>query len=596
MDNKLEEDVKNQLLYIIKNLIKLEPDPMSNLINNITDFYKKTHNGEILKLFILILNDYYINHKDDKISQLCVKYSVKYIMKHEYNSDICAIGAQHAELINKYDITIGLYSMVLLNCSEEARHIYLNNLAGIYFSIVKPEFGIKTFLEGLQSLKANMNDTNFKDYMCLFSNLFLHILYQEPEKINEYRKIMDLEKPFFISYVKKMYERLIIKVNNYHNDKIKKIGIISNDFHAHPVGYMILPLIEHYQTIYNKFKIELYMLNNSDKTDKISEYIQSFKNEHIIWKKISDINDEIIIKYIYDEHIDVIIDMMGYTNRNKMSILAYLMTLEKTQRPYIYSYFAFPARSGICDKKIIDKNIYDLIVKQHSETKEENVILEYGLQCYHYPSIEIPSIKTKSEIFRMACFNNPNKITDKMIEIWAKILIKIPNSVLFLCYKSYLSSMVVKHFIDKFEKLGINKNRLHFSFKLLIQLLNFYNDIDIALDPSPYNGGCITSEALYMNTPVICFHPINSVYNCSVDIDTSYQSAVSYTLNKILGFDELICSTSDEYINKVVEFSNKPEKIEWYNNNIRKKMKEKNLLNSEEFMLDFMDKIVNEKN
>jgi len=595
MENSLEEKIinfRNQLVYLLKNSIKLDGDAMTNFINNVCAFYKQTHDKDVLHLFIVILNDSYLEHKNEKISQLCLKYSMKYLMKHEYEAEICAIGAQHAELINKYDITIGLYSMALLYCKNTTKHIYLNNLAGIYFSIMKSEEGIRTFFAGLDTLKKNITSTNFDDYMCLYSNVFLHLLYQEPKQVNNYERIMELEKPYYLSFIRKKYERLVIKVDNYHNNKIKKIAIISNDFHAHPVGYMILSLIKYYQTIYDKYQLELYILDNGDKVDRVLDFILSFKNEHIIWKKINNTEDEKIIKYIYDEHIDIIIDMMGYTNRNKMSILAYLMTLDKTKRPYIYSYFAFPARSGVCDKKIIDKNIYDLIVKQSSD-KNDNIILKYGLQCYHYPVVDIPIQKVKSDIFRIACFNNPNKITDKIIEIWSKILINIPNSVLVLYYKSYQSNMVIQQFISKFENLGVNKNKIQFGFTLLIQLLNLYNTIDVALDPTPYNGGCISSEALYMNTPVICFHPDNDVYDCSVNIDTSYQSAVSYTLNKTLGFDELICHTKNEYINKVIELSKNSEKLNWYHTNIRSIMKEKNLLDSECFMSDFIDKIIN---
>jgi len=595
MENQIDDNIKNQLLFLVINKIDIDETGMKNLIINITSQYKKNHNAEILRLFIILLNEYYINHKNDEISKLCVKYSIKYINIHSYDTNICAIGAQHAELIAKYDITIGLYSMALLNCKEEIRHIYLNNLAGIYFSITQPKQGIITFEEALMTIKQNMTNVNFKDYLCIFSNMFLHILYQEPNKINLYETFMNSEKTFFIPYIKKMYEKIDVRIENYHKNQIKKIGIISNDFHAHPVGYMITTLIKYYNSIYEKHNIELYMLNNSDKIDKVYDYIYSFKSDHVIWKNVDKMEDEQLIKYIYDEHIDVIIDMMGYTNRNRMSILAFFTTLDKSKRPYIYSYFAFPAKSGISDKQIIDKNIYDIILQQNPTKKENDnyIILKHCLQCYHYPIIDIVSEKTTSDLFRMACFNNPNKITSKMIEIWSSILIKIPNSILVLQYKAYQSKMVMQNILDKFITYGIRPDRIRFNYLMLIQLLESYNNIDIALDITPYNGGCITSEALYMNTPVICFHPINDVYNCSVNIDISYQSAVSYTLNKTLGLDELICSKSLEYINKVIELSKNREKLNWYHTNIRRLMKENNILDSEEFMMDLIEKIKN---
>jgi predicted O-linked N-acetylglucosamine transferase (SPINDLY family) len=102
------------------------------------------------------------------------------------------------------------------------------------------------------------------------------------------------------------------------------------------------------------------------------------------------------------------------------------------------------------------------------------------------------------------CFNNLAKITPKVIETWATILNRVPNSILVLKTHQLSDADTAKGFRAAFAAKGVDPDRIecrgssgHRAF------MGQYGDIDLVLDPFPYSGGLTTCEALWMGVPTI---------------------------------------------------------------------------------------------
>ena len=132
-----------------------------------------------------------------------------------------------------------------------------------------------------------------------------------------------------------------------------------------------------------------------------------------------------------------------------------------------------------------------------------------------------------------------------------------------------------------FENRGISRERIDVNFLPLSDSLLFYTNIDIALDPFPYNGGTVSSEALYMNTPIITLEGDN------------YVSRVGVSLLSTLGLQKYIAKTREEYIQKVINLARSETELKELHSTIRKKMMETDLLNSVSFTHNF-EKNINE--
>src|SRR5690606_29948411 len=104
------------------------------------------------------------------------------------------------------------------------------------------------------------------------------------------------------------------------------------------------------------------------------------------------------------------------------------------------------------------------------------------------------------------CFNNPSKINPVIVQHWADILHRVPQSHLLLKGSQYDHQEFVDRIRNQFHEYGIEPSRIEFeSHSPHYELLDTYNKIDIALDPWPYSGGLTTCEALIMGVPVVTY-------------------------------------------------------------------------------------------
>ena len=110
-----------------------------------------------------------------------------------------------------------------------------------------------------------------------------------------------------------------------------------------------------------------------------------------------------------------------------------------------------------------------------------------------------------SDKFRFGCFNHARKLTDQTISLFCKVLDECPNSELVLKSISFHEQEERLRIRRRFEKQSIDHDRL-----IILEWVNgglehlaCYNQIDAALDPSPYGGATTTAEALWMGVPVI---------------------------------------------------------------------------------------------
>jgi predicted O-linked N-acetylglucosamine transferase (SPINDLY family) len=101
-------------------------------------------------------------------------------------------------------------------------------------------------------------------------------------------------------------------------------------------------------------------------------------------------------------------------------------------------------------------------------------------------------------------FNNAMKLSPTTLALWAKVLHAVPGSNLLLKAPSLRDDSVQQRFAELLAEQGIRPDRLIFRGPSgLAEMMQAYGDVDIALDPVPYNGGTTTLQALWMGVPVV---------------------------------------------------------------------------------------------
>ena len=223
---------------------------------------------------------------------------------------------------------------------------------------------------------------------------------------------------------------------------------------------------------------------------------------------------------------------------------------------------------------------------------DKNLIKEDEKQYYSENILELPNIWNTHSGFdfernfneapciqngyiTFGSFGNFRKISDEVIETWSNILKKIDNSKLLLKSSGNYENTIL---IDKFKKKGLEKRIKIYDrseFSSLMDHLNLYKKLDIALDTFPYNGVTTTFEALWMGVPVIGIKGFN------------FNSRCGESILKNANLNSFIASDKKNYEDKALYFSKNIKLIEEERKKIFNEVIFSPIFNAKQFGIDF---------
>ena len=330
----------------------------------------------------------------------------------------------------------------------------------------------------------------------------------------------------------------IIKLSNKKNKKIQ-LGILSADLQS---GHSITFFLKTILLDYNKDEIEIYLFSNQINNELISSEISNLVHKTIDVSKLSDLD---ALNKIREFNLDIMIDVMGYTSRNRIG----LFKNRVAKKQIIWMGYCNTTGLENMDYIITDAN---LVYENEKNLYAEKIIYLpeiWNTHCgFDFERKENPPPLIKNNYITFGSFNNPSKISENVIFCWSKILKKIKNSKLIIkCSND-------KKKLDRIERLLKEKEILgsvifHKRFDDKQDHLNLYNEVDIALDTFPYNGVTTSFEAIWMGVPVLTMAGYN------------FNSRCGESINKNLNMEQLIAKDEEEYVSKAVDFSSNREKF-----------------------------------
>ena len=330
----------------------------------------------------------------------------------------------------------------------------------------------------------------------------------------------------------------IIELSNKKNKKIQ-LGILSADLQS---GHSITFFLKTILLDYNKDEIEIYLFSNQINNELISSEISNLVHKTIDVSKLSDLD---ALNKIREFNLDIMIDVMGYTSRNRIG----LFKNRVAKKQIIWMGYCNTTGLENMDYIITDAN---LVYENEKNLYAEKIIYLpeiWNTHCgFDFERKENPPPLIKNNYITFGSFNNPSKISENVIFCWSKILKKIKNSKLIIkCSND-------KKKLDRIERLLKEKEILgsvifHKRFDDKQDHLNLYNEVDIALDTFPYNGVTTSFEAIWMGVPVLTMAGYN------------FNSRCGESINKNLGLEYLIAKDEEEYVSKAVGFFSNREKF-----------------------------------
>jgi predicted O-linked N-acetylglucosamine transferase (SPINDLY family) len=196
------------------------------------------------------------------------------------------------------------------------------------------------------------------------------------------------------------------------------------------------------------------------------------------------------------DRVDVLVDLTMHMAFNRA------LTFARKPAPVQVTWLAYPGGTGmdVMDYRITDPWI-DPVGSDESCYREQSIRLPQTWICFDPLTDASPAGERSAGPICFGSINNPCKLNEPLLELWARVLNAAPESILLL---QALSEFQRSWILRLFEARGIRSARLQFVPRCRRdEYRKLYHRIDICLDPLPYNGITTTCDALWMGVPVI---------------------------------------------------------------------------------------------
>ena len=466
-----------------------------------------------------------------------------------------------------------LYNFIIVSLKANM-HLRLNNLLEEVYK--KHETDLK-ILEGLS--KANFflgNMVRATSYYEKLSNL-------TPNSSNNWTKFLgsinyhqNLQQDQYLNYCKK-FDKISKPLSPVKNKVLKKkniinLGFFSPDFKVHSVSFFLKDIINEDENKRFKF-IAFSNLPPSQYDSLTNELRKKFDN----WQDISGLSDEQFIQLCVKKDIDILIDLAGFTNNNRINAfrarcapiqilwLGYCNSLGIKNMDYI-----------VADKNLIKENEKNLYSEKIIYMPEIWNVLS---KPKNLPDINL-NISKNNKMFTFGSLSNFQKISSKTIKVWSKIL-NNTNAKLILKSSVNNNDDLIKNLKEKFLNENVNLNKIEFFDRVENQKkhLEFYNKFNLTLDTFPYPGVTTTFESILMGKPVLTMKGNN------------FNSRCGESINKNLGLENFIANDESDYYKKALEFYENHNKIEKIGSDLRDQALSSPLLDAKNFSKNFYNKL-----
>lgn len=374
----------------------------------------------------------------------------------------------------------------------------------------------------------------------------------------------------------KSYETLHGGQNNFDKEffvsrgeaeKQLHIGYVSPDLGNHSIAYFVSAVFPNHDR--NRFKVFCY--SDRGKEDESSERIKKGVD---VWRKTAGMDDDSLYSLIRSDEIDILVDLAGHTGGNRLPVFA------RRAAPVQVTWLGYPNTTGL---SAMDYRIVDAVSdppgdadQYHSETL---VRLPNGFLCFDPPgnAPEVSSLPLlRNGFVTFGSFNALAKITDQAIELWSRILARVPESRILFKNKCLFDEATRNRLSDRFLSWGIGRERILMTpFTMTTEEhLACYGHVDISLDTFPYNGTTTTCEALWMGVPVVGLW------------GDLHASRVTASILTTLGLDSLLAKDVDECVEIAVHLATKTELLDALRYGLREKMRSSHLCNGKGFARD----------
>jgi predicted O-linked N-acetylglucosamine transferase (SPINDLY family) len=318
-----------------------------------------------------------------------------------------------------------------------------------------------------------------------------------------------------------------------------RLGYVSADFYRHSACYMFGPVIRRHDPA----AFEVFCYSGVRRGDEVTAQLKESAQG---WRDCASVSDDELAEQIQRDEIDILIDLSGHSAGNRLTVFA------RKPAPLQVTAWGHATGTGISG---IDYLLADriLIPKKDRQYYAEEVLDLSCCGCYEPPSYlpdvsQLPAIAARQVTF--GCINRLEKISPRAIELWGRLLAAIPEAQLLIKARALEDQALKQRLLAALASAGVAAGRVRLrGGSPHAEHLRTYDEIDIALDPFPQNGGVSTVEALWMGVPVVTL------------LGATVPSRVSAAYLTAAGMSDWIARDESQYVAIARDAADKPRSL-----------------------------------
>ena len=320
-----------------------------------------------------------------------------------------------------------------------------------------------------------------------------------------------------------------------------RIGYFSGDLRDHATSYLLAGVFEAHDR--SRFDIRAYSYGPDDESALRKRLVRAFD----AFVDARELPDAALAERIAADRIDILVDLDGYTRRNRSPVLQF--------RPasVCVHYLGFPGTLGSPDVDYLIADSY-VIPADDERFFSEAVVRLPGCYQASDDKREIGGVTPArrdaglpDDAFVFCAFNRPYKITPEVFDVWTRILRAVPNSVLWLLRDTDRVEERLKH---EAAQRGIAVDRMVFAPRVApVEHLARHRLADLFLDTWPICAHTTASDALWSGLPIVTYP------------GRTFASRVAGSLLTAIGLPELIATSVAAYEDLATSLARNPPAI-----------------------------------
>ncbi len=305
-----------------------------------------------------------------------------------------------------------------------------------------------------------------------------------------------------------------------------RVGYVSGDLVRHPVAHFLLPVLD----AHDRTAFEVFCYSTRRAEDAMTATLRG-RVEH--WRSLDGRDDEEAAQAIRADGIDVLVDLSGHTEHNRLGVFARRAApVQATWLGYLNTTGLVTMDYRICDAYTDPPGMSEAL------NREALARMPDSQWCYvphaGAPAAMAPQPANAAPTF--GSFNQFAKLSDACLAIWGEVLRAVPEALLRV---HAVPRGMEDDFLARLAAQGIARERVTLLGRMpTADYLAAIAGVDLALDAFPYNGGTTTLDTLWMGTPLVAWAGERAL------------SRSSYSIASAAGLDELVVRSRDQYVQR----------------------------------------------